>query len=126
MGQRSLWIVVEQFTGRDEMPGDGIGGALVEGDQFAADIGGKLLGVDVGWDTRRSALTVCVRLSTPGTIRAGTIWRRSTLTAALTTSWYIASGAARGPGCGPALLAMSVVGHGTLSPGTLNSGYGHF
>ena len=70
----------------------------VEGGQFAADIRGKLFGIDVGRDTGCRALAICLRLSTPGAIRARTVWRLPALAAALTTSWSIASGAARGTG----------------------------
>ncbi len=53
--QRGFGILVEEFTGRDQMPRDRVGGASVQCCEFAADLGRQLLGLDLGGDRRAVA-----------------------------------------------------------------------
>ena len=101
-----------------------VGGAAVEGDQFAADIGGELLGVDVRRDTGRESRSIpvgVVRLSRAGHDPGRNDSAPVALTAALTDLVVHRFGRRAGaPAAGPALLAMPVVGHWTLRQESLN------
>jgi len=76
VSQCGLWILVEEFTGCDEVPGDRVSGGLVEGEQLRPYFGGELFGLDVGGNCRTTGL-VCIRagfgrplwLGSPGPIR---------------------------------------------------------
>ena len=77
MRERRFGVYVEQFTGRDEMPGHGVGSGLVQRGQFRADVGGELFSLDGCRDDRSARLLVPLRaggllgLCAARTVRAG-------------------------------------------------------
>jgi hypothetical protein len=73
MGQRGLGVLVDQFTRRHQVTGDGVGGRAIQRRQFTPDLRIQLPCLDIGRDSQALVLlgplvilSVVLRLGAPG------------------------------------------------------------